>query len=270
MQDQFNVTMKKSNLFLLFIGLFIFPLFSRAGWVIVTRVKGPDGKEKQEMLYIQNNKMKSVSEYTMIYDMNTSELTMMDNTNKKYWKGNTRDYKNGIVEMMKLRITEEMKTLPESKRPFAERMYNEAIEKFISGEGNDTVKVTTEVRKISEKITIAGYIAQKYEVWVNNFKKVDMWISDKINIATDFNYTAFAKFMKELTNSRSDLSYQASPEYISLLNKGFSLKSFEADNSLTRETVSVEKKQLTDADFDIPADYVQSSLSDLLKDQNKN
>jgi len=261
--------MKIINLFTLYIILFISPLISNAGWVIITTTKGSDGKEKQETLYIQNNKMKSVSEYTMIYDMNTSELTMMDNANKKYWKGTTKDYKNGIVEMMKTRIAEEIKTLPETKRDFAERMYNEALDKFISGEGNDTVKVTTQVRKISEKITIAGYPAQKYEVWVNNFKKVDMWISEKINISSDFDYTAFAKFMKQLTNSRSDLAYQSSPEYIALLNKGFALKSFDADNSQTRETVSIEKKLLSDSDFAVPGDYIQSPLSDMLKDQNK-
>ena len=261
--------MKKTSLFLLVISLLCIPALSRAGWVIVTKVKGSDAKEKQETLYIQGNIMKSVTDFTIIYDMNTSEFAMLMDSSKTYWKGTTKDYKDGIVEMMKARIAEELKALPENQRPYAERMYNDALDKFISGVGNDTVKVKTEVKKMNEKLTIATYTAQKYEVWVNNIKKVDMWISEKINIAPDFNYAAFVKFMKELTNSRSDLAYQTSPEYIAILNKGFSLKSFDADNSITRETLSVEKKQLDNTVFDIPQGYRKVTLNEILLLQNK-
>lgn len=261
--------MKKYICLLLLSLLNIFPLLSHGGWVITFITKTPDGKEKEELLYVQNNIMKSKSDYTFIYNMNTSEMTMMNDSAKVYWKGTTKDYKNGIVEAMKLKIAEELKSLPENQRPYAERMYNDALDKFISNQGVDTVQVVTEVKKTEEKILVAGYETEKFEVWVNNIKKMDMWISEKINISKDFNYTAYVQFMKELTNSRSDLAFQTSPEYIGLLNKGFCLKSYDGVFELYKEAVKVEKKTIGHEEFEVPSDYKLISIGDILQEQNK-
>ena len=236
---------------------------SFAGWKIIMKEKGSVG-EKTEVILYQYNKMKSVGDMIIIYDMNVSEMSILNPATKVFWKGTTKDYKAGIVEMMKKRMDVEIQNVPEYQRPMVEKMYKESLDKFIEGT-LDTTKTIIEIKKIGTKQNIANYATTKYELWVNNFKKMELWVSDKIDISKDFNYDVYSTFMKELMNSRKDLSYNYSKEFMDLVKKNFALKSFDVDSDTQREAVSATKENIPESEFAIPEDYKAIPLGELLE-----
>ncbi len=256
---------KTKVLLLVFITLMLTPP-AFAGWVAEVMVKGIEGEEYTEVLYIQNNKMKNVGhDQIMMFDLEKKLFYIIspDPAQKLYWGGTPEQWKKEM-EGTKTKMEEEYlkQMTPEQKEAY------EKYKKSMKGgeaEAPKEKKLNVNVKKTSEKATIAGYPTQKYQVWVDGQLKEEMWISTKIQIKDEFDMRKLEELQNEFGGPEEEVSYESSPEYMAIMEQGIPLKTIDyyEGGSEVREFKKIEKKQIPDSEFEVPKGYRKISIFDL-------
>ena len=116
-----------------------------AGWVIEQNTTLPDGKQSNQALYIQNNKMAMGGDQQVIFNMETQEITVIMPEEGSYMK-----FPAEMIESMG-------KMLPEWKG-------------------------TVEVKKTSDTEPILGHETTKYQVMVDGKLTQELWMAKDLNI----------------------------------------------------------------------------------------
>lgn len=236
-----------------------------AGWVIEEVTGYAEGEETKQTSYFQNNRIKIVdSEQVMVFDLQKGVFYILSPDREIYWSGTPEQFQEDTKEMVKRQMEKILEGMPPEQR----EAYKQYLEE-IQGEAKKTTtekKLNVQVQKTSEKATVAGYPTQKYEVWVDEELKQDLWIATEMNLADEIDLNKFAKFIEALSELEEEETYESSPQYMALLGQGYWLRSIEYDEEgeeTVTEVVKAEKKKIPDSEFAVPKSYGKVSIEEL-------
>jgi len=240
-----------------------------AGWVIEEVSGYPEGEEIRETIYFQKNKIKMVdSEQIMIFDLEKGMLYFLNPDREIYWGGTPEEFRKAMKEAMKLAMEEMLEEMtPEQREAYKEFM--EGVEEETK-EATAEKKIKVEVKKTSEKATIAGYSTQKYQIWVDGELKEELWISTEINLKDEIDLKKFVQLFEALDAAAGEESYKSSPEYMGLMKQGYWLRSIDytfGEKGTVREATKVEKKRIPDSEFKVPQGYRKVGIGEIFRQE---
>lgn len=236
---------------LLILSFFILPHFNMLFAGIVMTEK--DGSKT----YISNGKLKEIStEDGMIMDSRTGYFIYFSPNKKVYTRGKISDFCESMSKLM----DQMMASMPPEY-------------KKMMGVGQD--KKTPKVEIISEGDggTIAGCKTEKYKVMVNGEPYEILWLTTDVSLTNEFKslvgmLSEFQKCSKIMNIGTPPV--ELSSDYIKLMEKGLTLKSIEYEEgteNITTNTVSLEKKDIPDSEFQVPSGYKEMSFTEFFASQ---
>lgn len=251
----------------------IINFYANAGWVITQQSYDSDeGVELAliETIYLQGNIMKVVQpEMVTMFNLNNETITLMSNLKKVYWTGKIADYKIEIKDAMKLAMNEQMKNASEEQKEMIRKMYQgmmESIDNPSKFAGEEPEEYDLNIEKTSEKERIAGHMAYKYSISVNDALKEEAWLSESSRPHEEFDiskfYTVFGDFISQ---AGSNTFYQNHEKYIEFAKKGFPLKSINYNGGYesVSEVTELKKLNIEASEFIPPSDYKKVSLFEI-------
>lgn len=257
--------MKAKALFLVFAAVLL-ASNAFAGWVITQTTQDITGKEEEQTVYLQQNKVKTVMpDGIMMFDLDKELLYLINPDKKAYWSGKPQDMKKSTEEAQKKMMEEQMKKVPPEQRE-AMKKY---MEQMMAQKASPKKEVKVAVKKTGEKATVAGYSSQKYQILVNGKLREEMWLATKLkDVGAEFDRAKWEKFQKALTEMGGEEEpYSASREYLDLMEKGFSIKSvsyYEEGRKSENVTTKVEKKKIPASEFQIPKGYKKVGMAEVM------
>jgi hypothetical protein len=221
-----------------------------------------------DTIIVQNNKMRSGSkEGTYIYDLDLNKITVLNNFYKTYWSGTPEAYREGVIAGLKEQIDVIVNRMPKEKQAAARKRLEDMMGAFSNPSPNSTQKDVIDVKKIIDKIIVLGFNSQRYELWLEGKKKIAIWTSEKILINADFNIDKFKALMQKLMSNNARLAIKSSSEYISILKKGYPLKTieFQGNGDITGEVVYAKKVNFSPSIFQPNSEFKPVPLDVLTK-----
>jgi hypothetical protein len=256
---------RKNIIALILLALINFPLF--AGWVITTEISEELDKKETETTFIQNNKIKSVTEKEiLIFDLNTEEIIFCNPVSKIYWSGTLSEFKNTMIEEINIQMESTLDKVPAEYRDEYKKKFQEMIEKIENSDQNKDSGI--EAKSIDETIRINNYEAEKYQLWKDNILREEIWVAPELSMKDDLDIGKFKNFFHKFLNTLNNNSVENTPEFIELFEKGYPLKTIEYHENfkIINTVVNIENKNIPDAEFDIPEKYKKAGLSELWED----
>ncbi len=259
--------MKTKGFFLVLI-LLLLASQAFAGWVIEEVAGYAEGQETRETIYFQKNRIKILtSEMIMIYDLEKGVLYFLNPDREIYWSGTPEQFLKDMKETMKL----QMEKMLEEMTPEQREAYKKVMEEMAEAKkATPEKKVKVEVKKTSEKATIAGYSTQKYQIWVDGELKEELWISTEINLKDEIDLKKFVQLFEALDAAAGEESYKSSPEYMGLMKQGYWLRSIDytfGEKGTVREATKVEKKRIPDSEFKVPQGYRKVGIGEIFRQE---
>ncbi len=217
-----------------------------AGWV-ETEASG-------DITYFSGGKVKSASaedDMWSVIDTSSGVLTMVSPRAKSYATGTVDDFCAMIRNMMG--------GMNAQQKAMFEAMMKKHKQKTLS------------VRKVGPGGKVAGYNTDKYRIEADGKPQMDVWVSTDSRLSR-----AYKKMMKKampMVNKMASCSemggggmeVENSKEYRKLEEKGWILKSVSRGMvSSESETVKLEEKKISPAEFKVPPGYKKVSLEELL------
>jgi hypothetical protein len=198
-----------------------------AGWVIEQNTTLPDGKQSNQVLYIQNNKMAMGGDQQVIFNMETQEITVIMPDQGAYMK-----FPPEMIESMG-------KMLPEWKG-------------------------TVEVKKTSDTEPILGHETIKYQVMVDGKLTQELWMAKDLNIGEDLDMEKFTHM--SATQARRS-TYQSTPEYQELMKMGYPLKQiqYEGNGKITMQVTKIEKQDIPASRFEVPEGLKEMNMQQMMQ-----
>lgn len=265
--------MKKKKSFHIIIAVLLFNLQATAGWVITQQSYDSDeGVETAliETIYLQGNIMKVVQpEMVTMFNLNNETITLMSKPKKVYWTGKVSDYKKEIKEAMQSAMDEQLKNARDEQKEMIRKMYQgmmESIDNPSKFAGEEPEDYELKIEKTGDKERIAGHIAYKYSITLNEAIKEEAWLSESSRPHEEFDinkfYTIFGDFTRQAETSAF---YQNHEKYIEFAKKGFPLKSINYNGGYESisEVTDLKKSSIEAAEFTPPADYKKVSLVEI-------
>ncbi len=235
-----------------------------AGWVITSEVDEEIGNKEIEITYIQNNKIKIATDKDIaIFNLETDYLYLINPKTKSYWEGQISDFRSTVIEGMKSQMETALKNVPAEHQEMYKQKYMAMIEKI---EGNQTDgSENIKINKTDDMLKIVNYNTIKYQIFQNEDLREEVWITDELNLSDELNFDKFKSFFMSFSKITSQRTVENSPEFFDLFASGYPLKSIEYHENFKTITtaVSVEKKQIPDSEFLVPADFNKISIMDL-------
>jgi hypothetical protein len=245
----------------------IFALTARvfAGWVIHLRSSDDLGDVIIETVWVQDNKFKSQSEGEIsIIDMNNRTMTVIDDQNRTYWQVGFDDARKIFKEAVSSFIDQALKEIPEDQRDMYRGFFDQMEDMYADIDPARLSAVDIKIEKTSDSETIAGYKADEYHVFVNGQLIEQKWIAKGLDISKHLNKRKIMESMRAFIQiGDDDLIYEYTDTYLELFDKGFEMKSVDAEGDLT-EVTSVEEKQLDAGIFGVPDGYRKITVEEMM------
>jgi len=250
----------KETAFFMIIAMFFIlsPLLSHEAYsgLIMEHVSYEEGSsnKRQSTIYVQDNKLKQVdnsSQYkpTVIFDLNTSYITIINNKNETYLQVTIDEHLKSFEAML-----QQTKKTPEKPK-------------------------SLKLEKTNETLKIAGYKTIHYNILENGKLATQYWVSPEAGFNNEIDFEKMAKLMNDVKNisqnvggseSISDQEYQIFRE---IYENGYPLKTVyhsEDDNSVViEEILSVKNKELSASEFQPPAGYQKITYQDILNQKGQ-
>jgi hypothetical protein len=211
----------------------------------------------------------------MMYRGDRREMIVLDDAHKSYIvidrqtvQSVSEQYQQAMNQMQ-----EKLKNMPEEQRAVVEKMMKERMPQMSTQAAK---RPQSEVRKTGERSVQAGYACEKYEIWQDGKKRLDLWATDwaKVDGGREAKsaFTDLATFVREIQESFTSASGapggfggQFDGSFFAYLDQidGFPVRTEEfEDGSLAREAVlqSAKRQSPNPADFEIPAGYTQRKM----------
>ncbi|HAF29576.1 MAG TPA: hypothetical protein DCG75_11055 [Bacteroidales bacterium] len=265
--------MKKAKILYILVFTLLINLQATAGWVITQQSYDSDeGVETAliETIYLQGNIMKVVQpEMVTMFNLNTEMITIMSPVKKVYWTGKVADYKKEIKDAMQLAMEEQLKTARDEQKEMIRKMYQgmmESIDNPSKFAGEEPEEYELKIEKTGEKERIAGHIAYKYSITVNEAIKEEAWLSESSRPHEEFDINKFYTIFGDFTSQAGTHAfYQNNEKYIEFAKKGFPLKSINYNGGYESisEVTNLKKSSVEASEFIPPADYQKVSLLEI-------
>ncbi len=207
--------------------------------------------------YISNGKLKEIStEDGMIMDSHTGDFIYFSPNKKVYTRGKVADFCKSMSKLM----DQMMASMPPEY-------------KKMMGVGQDKKAPNVEIISEGDGGTIAGYKTEKYTVMVDGEPYEILWLTTEASLTNEFKslvgmLSEFQKCSKIMNIGTPPV--ELSSDYIKLMEKGLTLKSIEYEEgteNITTNTVSIEKKDIPDSEFQIPSGYKEMSFTEFFGSQ---
>jgi hypothetical protein len=252
--------------------LFLSIVFSNcfAGWEIITRYYNSfddPQNARLEHVYISDGFMKIVSsEMTTIFDLKKQEITYLNLTNKRYWKGNPEKFNSDVRNELRLKIDQELINTDKSNRVSQKEMYEEMIRNTFDDALSSQIAKNYVVKKLNQEQTIAGYKSLGYQVYDDAMPLEIIWIANDVNVSSELDFRSFSNLLFKLVKGAYGSSFENSSQYFTLVDQGYPLKvemHLKSGNKSVSEAIKVNKINLNLSDFAIPVDFVQGTLTEV-------
>jgi len=227
-----------------------------AGWLINEKSEGVTNS-----LYFQNNQVRDQSaESISIMDLAKGRLILINPNAKTYWAGPFSD-------MLKMRdqamsqMQQQLKQLPPEQREVAQKAMQEAMGK------KDGPRPKVQVKKTGQSAVIAGFKAQKYEIWSDGQLREEQWIAPAIATSKELDTKKMREMMAVFAQVGGENSYETDPAVQALWSKGYPVKvvSHLDGETMVREVVQAQKKDLPASLFTAPQGYRKVDLMEMFQ-----
>lgn len=207
--------------------------------------------------YISNGRLKEISKDDgMIMDSKSGVFTYFSPEKKIYTRGTISDFCEAMNQMVK-QVIESMP--PEYKE--------------MMGVGQKQKPPKVEIVSEGDGGTIAGYKTEKYSILANGESYETVWLSTDASLIKEFK--SLVGMLSEFQKCSKIMDFGAppvelSPEYVKLMEKGLTLKSIEFEDGVENiiiNTISLEIKDIADAEFQVPAGYQEMSFGEYFSSQ---
>lgn len=211
----------------------------------------------------------------MIYRGDRREMVVLDDAHKSYIvidrqtvQSMAEQYKQAMNQ-----VQETLKNVPENQRAVVEKMMQERMAQMSA---QPPKRPQSEVRKTGERSVQVGYPCEKYEIWQDGKKGLDLWVTnwEKVEGGREVKpvFKDLATFVKEIQESFASASGasggfggQFDGSFFAYLDQidGFPVLAREfAEGSLARESTlrSAKRQSPNPAAFELPAGYTQRKL----------
>ncbi len=208
-------------------------------------------------------------EMVTMFNLNTEMITIMSPVKKVYWTGKVADYKKEIKDAMQLAMEEQLKTARDEQKEMIRKMYQgmmESIDNPSKFAGEEPEEYELKIEKTGEKERIAGHIAYKYSITVNEAIKEEAWLSESSRPHEEFDINKFYTIFGDFTSQAGTHAfYQNNEKYIEFAKKGFPLKSINYNGGYESisEVTNLKKSSVEASEFIPPADYQKVSLLEI-------
>lgn len=247
---------------------------ARAGWIIQqvissTSPQGPTNQRIYSTNYFSKDRFKAVQDSSiLIINYNTGRISVSDRTRKLYWSGTIDEYINGIRDYMaqaKRDMEVSMKNMPPEQR--------RAVEEEMRKSRGPTKVGRVSIEKTSDRQTIAGYRATKYNVYLDENSHQEIWISEDLDISKDMDMKNIQDFQNRISGAVGSVysdqaaGVERSSEYQSLFEKGYPLKIVHVVGQ-SRGTIvvtDVRETDLADREFEVPEGYRRTTLQEVIR-----
>jgi hypothetical protein len=199
----------------------------QAGWVIEQTTTLPDGKQTNQVLYVQNNKMAMMGDQQVIFNIETQEISVIMPD-----QGTYMTFPPDMMESMG-------KMLPEWKG-------------------------TIDIKETPDTEQILGHKTTKYQVIVDGKLTQELWMAKDLNVGEDLDMEKFTH-MSSAQMRRS--TYQSSPEYQELIRMGYPLKQvqYQGDRQIVMQVTKIEKQDIPESKFKIPEGLKQMDMQQMMQ-----
>jgi len=222
-----------------------------AGWKAVD--------EDGSVTLVSNGKFKNVSQddgMISIADSEKGTMVMINDREKVYTSGKPKDYCEGMQEMMEAMMGG---MLPE-QRAMMEQMMKQSA---------PAQKQEISIKKAGSGGKVVGWDTDKYEIFVNGNLYEEVWLVTDSALVKDLakvDFEVFREFSSCMANQPGGgFDPENSPEYVKLMKKGWEVKSVSHGDveQHSSDTVSLEKKDIPESEFQVPPNYRKVTIRGL-------
>lgn len=223
-----------------------------ADWVML--------EQNGDKTLISNGRLKGTSEgVSWIFNGPKKEMIFIHDGQNFYWRGTVDDYCSSSAAMLE----QMMKGMPEEQRKMMEQMM---------AKGNQSAGHKVAVVKNGNGETIAGLKTMKYKVLVDGELFEEVWLTTDASLMRAYKplLPMLQKFNSCLGSMDMEFTPEKSAEYQKLWETGFQLKSvrYESGSPETEtDVVKMEKADIPDQEFEVPAGYQQRSFAEMMQSQ---
>jgi len=258
---------RTGRLLLLFLAMLL-PTLVEAGWLIVEINRNNFGSLSMQSTFIQQNMVRiETNESVIILNLEKEELTLIFPDKKVFWTGKPADFREGMIASAEVQITSLIEQMPEGERDKNRKEFDEMIRIMRSDTLKPVLPGLVRIDQTSRQDTIAGQLARCFNIYIDSTLYEKVWISRDVNPFAEIDLDRMLAMSRELTQPSIVSAYRESPEYLSLIRKGFVLRSV-MPTPIGESTTQVESIRKTDIRMELfmpPTDYRPVGLTEVLQ-----
>lgn len=259
--------MLKLFTFLLVLSSSVFEI--HAGWIIVERTTSGNSEIAETTLYINKNVIKTEEgNINLIFDLNHSIFTVINQSLKGYWSGTPDEYLDFLKEYTIEYLEEQIRQASDAEKEELIVVYEDLKLDLLQEE--DAVsfigELPVDIVMTDNTEKILGYRANQFIVYVDGTKVEEVWLTSELKLADDYDYEAFRKFVDKMSWGSMFENYRSTENYIHLMKTGVPLRTLEDSEDGTvyiTEVVNMEQSEIPVTEFRPPLNFKPMSLSEL-------
>jgi len=289
-------TMKRSSryfkLAILVILLIGIGVPAHAGWVAVDS----NGDKNLISKGIVKNINLNRDEWSLL-DVNRGTLTVVNDKDKVYTSGTTKEFCETISGMQKQMMSrgrgrampdmekmmkgmdEAMQGMSPEQRQMMEQMMNRAGVQRPDKQGMGSDKTpgpTVSVSKAGTGDVVAGFKTTHYRVSVGGRVAKELWLTSDSSLMGDIKpymnkFLQMSQEMSRCTSMRKSMmggvDLEGSESYQKLMEKGYPMREKDIRSGWVREVITLEQKSIPDAELTLPKGYKKVSFMELMQSQ---
>lgn len=262
--------MRKTSLSLLIIILFFLPFEAQAGWVISRLTTDEFGNKSYQTVFIEDTLMRFETPSSIsIFNLPQHKITLIFGQHQAYWQGSASQLRRQIFEIADRQMQELIAHAPSGQQDTLRKMY-EVVRKKREESLNDTTLSTlpnVSVEKTAHTATMLGYPAQLYQVRVDSVLVENLWVTHAVDPYKNLDIKSMIGLMGALEPANGKAWRRRSLKYDNLLYHGLVLKriQFLADGRRRVSMVkNVRKVNIKETIFEIPANYVETKIQEVM------
>jgi hypothetical protein len=225
---------------------------AQAGWVI-QETRGDD----VTTIYIDQGRVRLAEPgQSTIFDTKKGTISWLDLKNKRQWSGSPEDLRKLMQKAYDQEVEKQLKPLSPEDR----EKYRKAIAEQLKLQKNATPPEVI-IKPSGESARIAGYQADKYNIWVQERLREERWLAKIPGLEKDLDLTEFSNLVRA-TYPPDASDWRQSQRLAELGEKGYPLKTIEYDSVGPVDIMvvtRVEEREIPEKLFQAPKGFKQGN-----------
>ena len=266
-------------------GLIVLTERAEAGWVI-DQVMGGEGGTARMQALIQANRVKNVAlgpdgspATALIMDLSAETITQVDYQGRRYMVATFQEYaqmlrgaqqamQGQMAEAMR-QMQEAMKNMPPEQRQQMEQMMRSQMGQA-GGAPQDCQEPRLEVRRTGQRVTIAGYAAERHDVLADGAPESEIWVAGAIDAWREVDLQKLERFGAEMAKvmpgcGRGPARFPGSDPTWRLAGEGYPVRMVHhGAGGATTEVTKAERRSIPAAEFQPPAGFARRPFQEFM------